>query len=68
MRWLAYFFPFLVFLGAAFFEGTAFFCVDLAPEDPPRLSAADLPENATSQPAAYFWFVPMRVIVTAFAS
>jgi hypothetical protein len=46
------------FFGAAFFEGGAFFFADLV---------ADLrPPNALSQPSAYFWFVPMRVIVTAF--
>jgi hypothetical protein len=53
--------PFLAFFGPAFFEGAGFFLA-VAEEEPRRL-----PPNAVSQPSAYLWFVPTRVIVTASA-
>jgi hypothetical protein len=49
----------VVFLPAAFFEGAVFFWLDLPLEPLVRL-----PEKAASQPSAYRWFVPTRVIVT----
>src|SRR5262245_44915786 len=47
-----------LFFGAAFFEGVGFF-LPLAAADP------RLPPKAVSQPSAYRWLVPTRVIVTA---
>ena len=53
--------PFLPdFFGLAFFDGADFWLADLPP--------LRLPENAVSQPSAYFEFVPTRVIVTDYSS